>query len=276
MKPATNPAAPRLIYGTAWKDAATTHLVLQAVRAGFRAIDTANQPRHYNEPLVGLALATLANEGIGRDQLYLQTKFTPPGGQDERIPYDPEAAPREQVAASLASSLKNLGTSRLDAFLLHGPSQADGLAPYDLEVWGAMEEAQREGTVGRIGVSNVNAGQLAELCAAAEIPPAIVQNRCYGDRHWDQEVRALCLREGIVYQGFSLLTANPRVLASLPVVAAATRLGLTPAQVVLRFALELGMTALTGTADPHHMEQDLMILDVELDEEEIETIATAG
>ncbi len=276
MKPQANPAAPRLIYGTAWKEGATAHLVIQAVRAGFRAVDTANQPRHYNEPLVGLALATLAGEGIGRDQLFLQTKFTPPGGQDQRIPYDPSASPEEQVAASLASSLENLGTDRLDAYLLHGPSLADGLAPYDLAVWQAMEEAQRDGTVRTIGVSNVTAGQLAELCASAEIPPAIVQNRCYAHRHWDHEVRALCRREGIVYQGFSLLTANPRVLASLPVAGAATRLGLTPAQVLLRFALELGMTALTGTTDPEHMEQDLVILDLALDEEEIETIAAAG
>ena len=259
MAQQTDPALPVLMYGTAWKQEATTALVVAAVEAGFRAIDTANQPRHYSEALVGAALEQLAAAGIGRDQLFLQTKFTSPPGQDHRIPYDPAAAPAEQVARSLASSLEHLGTDRLDAYVLHGPSTRMGLAPYDLAVWRAMESAHKAGTVERLGVSNVSAAQLELLLAHAEIAPVFVQNRCYADLGWDREVRSICRAGGLVYQGFSLLTANPQVLVSAPVLTAARRLERTPAQVVLRFALEVGMLPLTGTTDPGHMRQDLEI-----------------
>lgn len=269
---ARDSAVPALMYGTAWKQEATTALVVAAVEAGFRAIDTANQPRHYSEALVGAALRQLATAGIGRDQIFLQTKFTSPPGQDHRIPYDPAAGPAEQVARSLASSLEHLGTGRLDAYVLHGPSTRFGLAPYDLAVWRAMERAHAAGTVERLGVSNVSAAQLELLTDQAEIPPVFVQNRCYADRGWDREVRAFCREHGMVYQGFSLLTANPQVLASAPVLTAARRLDRTPAQVVLRFALEVGMLPLTGTTDPEHMKQDLAIAEFALTADEVAAI----
>ena len=269
---ARDPAIPALMYGTAWKQEATTALVVAAVEAGFRAIDTANQPRHYSEALVGAALRQLAAAGIGRDQLFLQTKFTSPPGQDHRIPYDAAAGPAEQVARSLASSLEHLGTERLDAYVLHGPSTRFGLAPYDLAVWRAMEQAHAAGTVERLGVSNVSAAQLELLMDHAEVAPVFVQNRCYADRGWDREVRAFCRERGLVYQGFSLLTANPQVLVSAPVLTAARRLDRTPAQVVLRFALEVGMLPLTGTTDPGHMRQDLEITAFSLLPDEIAAI----
>lgn len=78
----TGTAVPSFMYGTAWKKDSTTRLVLQAVEAGFTAIDTANQLIHYDEARVGEALLTLAKKGITRDQLFLQTKFTPVNGQD--------------------------------------------------------------------------------------------------------------------------------------------------------------------------------------------------
>src|SRR5207248_8138648 len=100
------------IYGTAWKKDATAELVRAALGAGFRAIDTANQPRHYQEPLVGEALAALAAAGVAREALFLQTKFTPINGQDNRVPYDPQADPATQVRQSFESSLQHLKTNR--------------------------------------------------------------------------------------------------------------------------------------------------------------------
>jgi diketogulonate reductase-like aldo/keto reductase len=276
MTQAAATAVPALLYGTAWKRDATTALTVQAVRAGFRGIDTANQPRHYDEPAVGAALRQLAAAGLGRDRLFLQTKFTPPGGHDHRIPYDPAAEPAAQVAASLASSLEHLGTGVLDACLLHGPTARSGLEAYDLAVWAALEEAHRAGTARLIGVSNVTVGQLASLCERAAIPPAIVQNRCYAAQGWDRDVRAFCRRHGIAYQGFSLLTANPQALASPQVAAAGRRLGLTAAQVVLRFAVQAGMTALTGTTDPGHMQEDLDAMGAELTADELAQIAAVA
>src|SRR2546422_11472680 len=82
---------PSFMYGTAWKKEATTRLVQSAVAAGFTAIDTANQLIHYQEALVGDALQALAKNGISRDHLFLQTKFTPTNGQDHSSPYHASA-----------------------------------------------------------------------------------------------------------------------------------------------------------------------------------------
>src|ERR1700728_41042 len=99
------------LYGTAWKEDRTPALVELALRAGFRAIDTANQRRHYFEVGVGQALAVVYRDGlVKREDLFLQTKFTYQRGQDHRLPYDPAATLSAQVAQSMAGSLDHLGT----------------------------------------------------------------------------------------------------------------------------------------------------------------------
>ena len=114
---------PDFLYGTAWKEDRTAALTELAVRTGFRAIDTANQRRHYFEAGVGEGLAAAYRAGIvTRDDLFLQTKFTYQRGQDHRLPYDPAASLAAQVAQSIASSLEHLGTDHVDSFVLHGPS----------------------------------------------------------------------------------------------------------------------------------------------------------
>ena len=91
-------SVPTLLYGTAWKEERTADLVAQALRQGFRGLDTANQRRHYHEAEVGRALqAELARETIRRDDVFVQTKFTFRIGQDHRLPYDP-AAPLSSVS----------------------------------------------------------------------------------------------------------------------------------------------------------------------------------
>ena len=86
-----NVTIPSFIYGTAWKKEATAQRVQLAVSSGFTAIDTANQIIHYDEARVGEALLALHKKGIKRKTLFLQTKFTPVGGQDHRTPYDASA-----------------------------------------------------------------------------------------------------------------------------------------------------------------------------------------
>lgn len=267
---------PSFIYGTAWKKDATTELVKAAVGAGFRAIDTANQPKHYSEALVGEALKDLAAKGVSRDSLFLQTKFTPIDGHDNRVPYDPQLPLKEQVRQSFESSLQHLNTDRLDSYLLHGPYSYPGLSDADWEVWGALEDIHRSGGAGRIGISNVNQLQLSTLVQKASVKPAVVQNRCYANRGWDREVREICKANGIMYQGFSLLTANPPVLRHPPVVAMARRCGVNPEQIVFRFAMQAGMTPLTGTTDARHMQEDLKALEIELTPEEVKFIETGG
>lgn len=267
---------PTFIYGTAWKKDATTELVQRAVRSGFRAIDTANQPKHYSEALVGDALAALAREGISRDQLFLQTKFTPLNGQDNRVPYDPQADLKTQVRQSFESSLEHLKTARIDSYLLHGPYSFPDLGDEDWEVWGAIEDLYRSGRVGSIGISNVNYLQLSVLVERATVKPMMVQNRCYANRGWDREVREICRNNGILYQGFSLLTANVPLLRHPPIVTIARRLGVETAQVIFRFAMQAGMIPLTGTSDEQHMKEDLGVDRIALTDDEVNFIESVA
>ena len=267
---------PEFMYGTAWKKEETTRLVKLAVECGFTAIDTANQIIHYDEARVGDALLDLRRRGIERESLFLQTKFTSAGGQDHRTPYDASADITTQVRQSFRSSLEHLHTDTLDSYVLHGPYSRMGLGEEDWEVWAAIEGIYRTGGTRVIGISNVSAKQLDELCRRAEVKPMVVQNRCFAVLGWDYRVREICRAHGIVYQGFSLLTANRPALFHPRIREIADRLGVGPAQVVFRFALEVGMQPLTGTSDPTHMVEDLAVRSLRLSREEtafIETIA---
>ena len=177
---------------------------------------------------------------------------------------------------SFERSLAHLGLDTLDSLVLHGPSQDQGLGPEDREAWGAMEELARAGRVRLLGASNVTARQVTELVALAKAPVAFVQNRCYADRGWGRAVREVCAAHGVVYQAFSLLTANRHVLASPRVRSIADRHAATPAQIVLRFAQQVGMLPLTGTTDPAHMRQDLAIEQIELAPEELAVVERGG
>jgi len=263
---------PSYLYGTAWKEEATERCVTDALAAGFRGIDTANQRKHYYEEGVGRGIA---KSGVPRDKLYLQTKFTFRDGQDHRLPYDENAPIATQVEQSFKSSLQHLGITYLDSLVLHGPSQGGTLGPMDHEAWRAMELLVDAGLVGVVGVSNISVGQLNQLLSFAKHKPAFVQNRCYARTGWDQMTRRLCAQHGVVYQGFSLLTANRQVLANPEVSEIANRHGKTPAQVVFRFAQQVGMLPLTGTTDPAHMREDLD-LGFDLTADEVGAIEISG
>jgi diketogulonate reductase-like aldo/keto reductase len=262
-------ALPSFMYGTAWKKETTARLVELAVASGFRAIDTANQLIHYQEALVGEALHALEKKGVDRDTLFLQTKFTPLNGQGGHAPYDASADLASQVRQSFDSSLAHLRTERVDSYVLHGPYSRRGLGRSDWEVWAALEEIYRSGQAKMIGISNVTADQLAELCQRANVKPMVVQNRCYAALGWDQEVREVCRAHAVVYQGFSLLTANREVLVDPEIRAIARRLGTGPAQVVFRFAMQIGMLPLTGTTSEQHMKEDLQAERLSLSQEEV-------
>lgn len=267
---------PSFMYGTAWKKEATTKLVLQAVEAGFTAIDTANQLVHYEEARVGEALLQLTKQGITREKLFLQTKFTPVNGQDHRLPYDARASITEQVQQSFTSSLEHLHTDHLDSYVLHGPYSRRGLGAEDWEVWSAIESLYDAGKTKMIGVSNVTADQLTLLCMKAKHKPMVVQNRCYAAFGWDKEVREICRTQHIIYQGFSLLTANREVFINPVIRAMAAQYEVTLAQLIFRFAMQVGMLPLTGTTNPQHMKEDLQSARFTLLSEEVRQIETIG
>ncbi len=264
---------PEFLYGTAWKEDRTPALTELALRMGFRGIDTANQRRHYFEAGVGQGLAAAYRAGVvTRADLFLQTKFTYQAGQDHRLPYDPAADLSTQVAQSMTSSLEHLGTDHVDSYVLHGPASGRAWTDDDSEVWAAMVEERDAGRTRLLGVSNVSLRHLAQMAATGAEPPAFVQNRCFARFGWDRDVRSFCADRSIVYQGFSLLTANPEVLRHPLVAGIAARARATPAQVVFRFARAVGMLPLTGTSSAEHMQQDLASRDLALSADEVRAI----
>ncbi|MHA1989648.1 MAG: aldo/keto reductase family protein [Candidatus Hodarchaeales archaeon] len=259
-----------IIYGTAWKEDKTEKLTLKALNAGFNAIDTANQRKHYFEEGVGRAIASfLRSTETKREELFIQTKFTYKEGQDHRLPYDPKAEPAIQVRESIKSSLEHLQTDYIDSYVLHGPSARFGLSEVDWEVWKTMEELCSEGRVQRLGVSNINAEQLNLLLEKVKIKPSYVQNRCYARFGWDKEIREVCNKNNIVYQGFSLLTANREVLSNSKVIEISKKVNKTVEQIIFSFAGHIGMLPLTGTTNREHMDQDLESESISLTEEQI-------
>jgi len=265
---------PSFMYGTAWKKEATSQLVQLAVASGFTAIDTANQLIHYQEALVGEALQALAKQGIKRESLFLQTKFTSVDGQGGREPYDGSASITTQVKQSFDSSLSHLHTEYIDSYVLHAPYSRRGLGQEDWEVWAALEGLCLSGKTKMIGVSNITAPQLTQLCEQAKIKPMMVQNRCYAQLGWDHQVREICRAQSTVYQGFSLLTANMQFINGPEIRAIAKRLAAGPAQVIFRFAMQAGMLPLTGTTSEQHMKEDLAAERLDLTPEDMERIET--
>lgn len=262
---------PGIIYGTAWKKERTADLVLKAIQTGFRGIDTAGQPKHYNEALVGAALEKLRDQGIGRDDLFLQTKFTPISGQDpENLPYNPDSPIELQVAQSFESSLKNLRTGYVDSLVLHSP-----VAPYSLtlKAWGAMEKIHRTGAARQLGISNCyDPAFLRTLYADVSVKPAVVQNRFYRQSGYDAGLRDWCSGHGILYQSFWTLTANPHILGSPTVKAIARQHDKTGAQIFFRYLSQSGIVPLTGTCSEQHMREDLQIFGFELSAGDIDQI----
>ncbi len=276
MKAYNGISIPSFMYGTAWKKEATSQLVQQAVASGFTAIDTANQLIHYQEALVGDALLELAKQGVKRESLFLQTKFTSVDGQDHRTPYDAAADLTTQVNQSFQSSLSHLHTDYLDSYVLHGPYSRRGLGAADWEVWAAIESFYDSGKTKMIGISNVSAEQLSLLCEKARHKPMVVQNRCYAAFGWDHEVRALCRKHNLIYQGFSLLTANRDVFTEPAIRAMAVKYQAGLAQIVFRFSQQIGMLPLTGTTNQQHMTEDLQCERFTLTPDELALIETIG
>lgn len=277
---------PRFLYGTAWKEERTEQLTRQAIDCGFLAIDTANQRKHYFEAAVGDAIAGAIRDGVvTRDALFLQSKFTYLRGQDHRLPYERDAPLGQQVAQSFASTLEHLRTDYLDSLLLHGPAAGDRWTRPDWEVWDAMSALKADARVRQLGVSNVAETHLIDLLSGLSSGragggrgalPDYVQNRCYARTGWDREVRAVCREQGIVYQGFSLLTANRHEQSLPPITNAARRTGKTTAQIVFRFALDVGMLPITGSSDALHLKQDLAAFDFALTAAELAAIENVG
>jgi diketogulonate reductase-like aldo/keto reductase len=253
---------PHLIYGTAWKKEKTAHYVSEAVKAGFRFIDTACQPKHYNEAGVGNGWMVASKElNLERSDMWLQTKYTPFGGQDaENCPYDPNDPIETQVLVSLETSLKNLRTDYLDSWVMHSPLNT---LEDTMVAWRTMESAVDSGKVRQLGMSNCYSLEFfKDLYEQAHHKPAVLQNRFYADSAFDTELRKFCKEHDIHYQSFWTLGANRGALRHSSVAKAAESFGLTPETYMFAFLMSLGyVNPLSGTTSQIHMAEDVAIME---------------
>ncbi|KAH9876546.1 hypothetical protein J1614_003677 [Plenodomus biglobosus] len=253
---------PAFVYGTAWKKVQTKSLVKEAIVQGFRRVDTAAQPRHYQEALVGEALREAYAEGlVNRSEIQLQTKYTTPAGQDiSNMPYDPSSPLETQIHTSVASSLQNLRSAPdsekdayLDCLLLHSPLPS---IEETLQAWRLLE-SYVPSRIRSLGISNVTLPVLQVLYEQSTIKPSVVQNRLYPQTGYDVALRAFCTSHAITYQSFWTLTGNPTLLKSNPVLALAQECGIEQPVALYALVMNSGIMVLNGTTSTSHMRQDL-------------------
>lgn len=305
-------AMPSILYGTAWKKEDTGLFVRDAIMAGFTGIDTACQPRHYQEDLVGQGIVDALkeiNEGEAaegtsepqvrsRGDLFIQTKFTPPSGQDEQsTPYDRDAPIATQVEQSLNRSLHNLQTTYLNAWLLHSPYDRieDTMEAYHaMENLSVMKPLPKMGwlplemevnndpdlipqrRVLQLGVSNVyDVATFKRIYEGArQIKPTVIQNRFTKEQHYSPELRTFCLEKKIQYQTFWTLTGNRKDIFSTTTFREAFNIArrsddpamkqMTETQFWFGYLISIGITPLAGPKNPQHMREDVDIIEKKL------------
>jgi diketogulonate reductase-like aldo/keto reductase len=244
---------PALGFGT-WdlRRAEATHSVASALGAGYRLIDSAVNYR--NEREVGRALADAPELA---DSVVVTTKV--PGrdhGYDETI-------------RSFEGSLERLG--RVDLYLIHWPNPSHGRY---IDTWRAMVELQQQGRVRSIGVSNFTQQHLHEAADATGVMPAVNQIELHP--HFPQaELRTVHAELGVVTESWSPF-GEAKAFGEPAITGPAKRYGRTPAQVVLRWHIELGAVPLPKSADAGRQRENLDVFDFALTEDEVDAITALG
>ncbi|EXL50258.1 hypothetical protein FOCG_10275 [Fusarium oxysporum f. sp. radicis-lycopersici 26381] len=252
-------AMPKLVYGTAWKKDRSADLVYFALKHGFRGVDTGGQPKHYNEKGVGEGVQRAIKEGlIKREGLFLQTKFSPPGNQDENAPYDFNAPLVDKIHQSIQSSLTYFTVEGeepyFDSVLLHSPLRT---LEETITAWKTLETYVPH-KIRNLGISNTTLPILKALNDAVTVKPSVVQNRFYPDTSFEVDLRAYCREQGIAFQSFWTFSANPRLAATKPVKMVAEKAGISEVAAYYSLVLGLeGVTVLDGTTTENHMKDDL-------------------
>ncbi|TQS32036.1 hypothetical protein Golomagni_07665 [Golovinomyces magnicellulatus] len=254
---------PKFCYGTAWKKDKSADLVYRALKAGFRGIDTAAQPKHYNEQGVASGFRKAVSEGIvTRQDVFVQTKFTPVSGQSHSVPYDVNAPLDQQVHQSVQSSLQNFTIDGqdpyLDSIVLHSPLET---IQDTFTVWKAFESYYPH-TIRNLGISNAPIEYIEAIHQEMAVKPAVAQNRFFHREGFAAPIRSFCRDNDIIFQSFWTSTGNPRLVQSQPVVDVAEKAGVELAAAYYCLVLGLGnVTILNGTTSDEHMQQDLQGLE---------------
>ena len=230
----------------------TKQAVAEAIKAGYRLIDTAQGYR--NEEGVG---AAIAESDVPRDELFITTKLT-----NSEHGYD-------TTLSAFDDSMKKLRLDVLDLFLIHWP-----LPMFDqyVETWRAFERLLADGRVRSIGVSNFEIAHLERLIAETDMTPAVNQVELHPEFP-QEELRAFHNEHGILTESWGPLGQGKGLLENSHIVELAQRKDRTPAQVVLRWHVQLGCVVIPKSVHPDRMRQNIDLFDFELDDADMAEIA---
>jgi 2,5-diketo-D-gluconate reductase A len=230
----------------------TERSVAEALNVGYRLIDTAQGYR--NEEGVG---AAIASAGIPRENLFITTKLT-----NSEHGYD-------TTLAAFDESMKKLGLDILDLFLIHWP-----LPMFDqyVETWRAFERLLADGRVLSIGVSNFEIAHLKRLLAETDVTPCVNQIELHPEFP-QEELREFHAEHGILTESWGPLGQGKGLLENPHIVDVARRRNRTPAQVVLRWHIQLGDVVIPKSVHPDRIRENIQVFDFELDEADMQAIA---
>lgn len=251
---------PCIGYGT-WQmpnDATGVAGVKEAIRAGYRHIDTAIA--YNNEVAVGQAIK---DSGIAREDLFITSKLPN------------YVRGYEETLNAFEQSLKDLQIEVMDLFLIHWPNPLKYREQWEVmnaASWKAMEKLYEDGKIRAIGVSNFRPHHFEVLKKSAKIMPMVNQIRlCPGDEH--EETVAYCKANNILLEAYSPLGTG-QVLSDPKLKAISEKYDKSVAQVCLRWSLERGYLPLPKSVTPHRIQENGEIFDFKLSEEDVETIAS--
>jgi 2,5-diketo-D-gluconate reductase A len=230
----------------------TKQAVTEALEAGYRLIDTAQGYR--NEEGVG---AAIAESDVPRDELFITTKLT-----NSEQGYD-------TTLAAFDGSMDKLGIDVLDLFLIHWP-----LPMFDqyIETWRAFEKLLADGRVRSIGVSNFEIPHLQRLLAETDVTPAVNQIELHPEFPQEQ-LREFHQQHGILTESWGPLGQGKGLLENPQIVEVAQRKDRTPAQVVLRWHVQLGCVVIPKSVNPDRIRENINIFDFELDDADMAEIS---
>jgi diketogulonate reductase-like aldo/keto reductase len=242
---------PLLGFGT-WqlKGAAATEAVGHALAAGYRHLDTATI--YGNEKEVGAGLAT---SGVARDDVFVTTKCPPRNAGHE--------------LDTLRTSLDLLGTDHVDLWLIHWP----GGSRKDIAMWRAFAEAQQLGLARAIGVSNYPLDLVDEVSRETGVTPAVNQVE-WSPLLFDREVLDGHRERGVVLEGYSALRGG--TLDHPTITGIADRLGVSAAQVIVRWHLQHGVVVIPKSVREDRIRSNADVADLELSDDDMATLDALG
>jgi 2,5-diketo-D-gluconate reductase A len=245
---------PQLGFGVWRVPRAETHrVVTAALEAGYRHIDTAKL--YDNEEAVG---AAVRDSGLDRDQVFVTTKvWNSDQGYDATL-------------RAFDASMDRLGFAVLDLYLIHWPRPGKDTA---VETWRAMERLYLDGRISAIGVSNFQPDHLRRLLDKSEVVPVVNQVELHPYLQ-QVEVRKANDELGVVTEAWSPLAKGGDLLDDPTITVLADKHGVAPAQVVLRWHMQLGTVAIPKSVTPERIRQNIDVFGFQLDEQDMAMVAT--